>query len=217
MSARARLVEQWALHAAEAGLDDPRSRIGRRVIAKYAAPWRRYHGLGHLAFLFGEIERLRGEIADRDRLRFAAWFHDAIYVSWRKDNEARSAAWAQRALAAMGASDRLQSKTAALIEATADHAGAALADLDDALFLDMDMAILGAPPESYDRYARQVRFEYAFAPGPLYRKGRSAFLKAQLARERIFHTAQYERERGDQARANMARELDRLSGVLRTP
>ncbi|MEQ8433911.1 MAG: hypothetical protein RIA71_06690 [Oceanicaulis sp.] len=210
MSARRDLGALWAAHAVAAGLSDPGARTGRAVILRYALPWRRYHGLGHLRFLFGEIERLQADINDLHRVRFAAWFHDAIYISWRKDNEARSAQWAEQALARMGGDSGLCNSAARLIEATADHAGAAPQDGDDALFLDMDMAILGAAPEIYDRYARQVRLEYAWAPGPLYRKGRSGFLAAQLTRERIFHTDRYERERADQARANMARELARL-------
>jgi len=207
MSRRRDLGALWAAHVDAAGLCDAGGQIGRAVIGRYALPWRRYHGLGHLTFLFGEISRLQADITDIHRVRFTVWFHDAIHVSWRKDNEARSARWAGRALAVMGADVALSGSVARLIAATADHAGAAPTDGDDALFLDMDMAILGAPPDLYDRYARQVRLEYAWAPGPLYRKGRAAFLASQLNRDRIFHTDCYERDRAGQARANMAREL----------
>lgn len=203
-------IELWRRHLAEAGLSDPGDAVGRKLAARYAAPWRRYHGLGHLKFLLGEIDRLGGTISDTPRLRFAAWFHDAVYVTWRKDNETRSARWALAALDEIGAEPSLADAVARLIEATADHANANPADQDDALFLDMDTAILGAPAEVYDRYARNVRFEYFWVPGPLYRKGRGDFLQAQTRRQRIFHTDLFERERADQARANMRRELGSL-------
>ncbi|TGY88349.1 N-methyl-D-aspartate receptor NMDAR2C subunit [Marinicauda algicola] len=205
----ARLLERWADHLEAAGLTDPGAATGRRIIARYGRPHRVYHGRGHLAFLLGEIERMAGLVGDLARLRFAAWFHDAIYASWRKDNELRSALWAEMALRAMGADAALADRTGALIRATARH-GEGGRDGDDDLFLDMDMSILGAAPEVYDRYARQVRLEYFWAPPQAYRKGRRAFLEAVLGRRRIFLTDTYESALGAQARENLRRELSGL-------
>ncbi|MEO1039676.1 MAG: metal-dependent phosphohydrolase [Pseudomonadota bacterium] len=206
------LLALWTRHVADAGLTDPDARIGRRIMAQHAGALRRYHGLGHLEFLFAEIEQRANLITDFARVRFAAWFHDAIYLSWRKDNEARSAELARRSLNVMGAAPEMIERVAALICATADHAQGG-GDLDDNLFLDMDCAIIGAPPEVYERYAKGVRAEYFWAPGPLYRKGRAAFLTAQLQRDRVFLTDIYEAEFGEPARANMRRELGEHSAV----
>jgi predicted metal-dependent HD superfamily phosphohydrolase len=80
------------------------------------------------------------------------------------------------------------------------------------VFLDADIAILGTPPEIYDQYAANMRFEYAFAPDDAYRMGRSHFLSNAMTRAPIFRTAEFEAAYGDAARANMRREFERLQG-----
>ena len=208
-SDRFRLLALWRLHAAEAGLNETADAIGRKLIARHSKPWRHYHGLSHLSFLFDEIDACAALLQDIARVRFAAWFHDAIYVTWRKDNEMRSAHLARRDLLRAGASPKTVERTAALIEATADHARGG-GDQDDDLFLDMDCAILGAPEPVYERYSRGVRREYWWAPAGAYRTARAAFLRAQLEREAIFLTERYEARLGEQARRNMHAELARL-------
>lgn len=208
---RPALAKRWDEHAGAIGAKEGPSAAWRgRVLDAYGAPQRRYHGLSHLAFIFTELDALEG-LADAPRLWFAAWFHDLVYVTTRKDNEARSAERALEALAEMGAPVGLCERVAALVNATArHHEGGGDAEAD--LFLDIDMAILGAPGEIYDAYAAGVRQEYAFAPEPLYRAGRRAFLAGVLARPRLFLTARYETRLGPQARANIARELAALAG-----
>ena len=198
-------LERWRadLEGAGLGQDD---RLGRKLIARHAQGWRRYHSLSHLRFLFDEIDARREEITDRPRLIFTAWFHDAVYVAWRKDNEGH---WAKAALTRLGASEALIRNVSRLIRLTADHAQGGI-DRDDDLFLDMDCAILGAAPEVYARYAKGVRAEYWWAPSWSYRKARRAFLESQLARSPLFLTGQYEARFGAQARANMRREADTL-------
>ncbi len=201
-------LERWRTDLRTAGLK-PDDALGRKLIARHGQFWRRYHGLSHLNFLFGEIDALRDQITDLDRLVFATWFHDAIYITWRKDNEARSAAWAEAALASLGARDTLVTKVGTLIRLTANHADGGT-DHDDNLFLDMDCAILGAPPDIYAQYAKGVRAEYGWVPGGRYRAGRKAFLESQLAREPLFLTDVYEARYGAQARANMRAEVESL-------
>ena len=201
-------LARWRTDLSAAGLK-PDDGLGRKLIARHGQRWRRYHGLSHLRFLLNEIEALRAEITDLPRLIFTTWFHDAIYISWRKDNEARSADWSETALGVLGASDALIGKVSQLIRQTANHAEGG-ADHDDNLFLDMDCAILGAPPEIYERYAKGVRAEYWWVPPKRYRAGRKAFLQSQLRREPLFLTDVFEAKYGAQARANIQEELDRL-------
>jgi predicted metal-dependent HD superfamily phosphohydrolase len=77
--------------------------------------------------------------------------------------------------------------------------------------VDIDLAILGAESARYDEYAVGIRKEYAHADASAYRVGRCAFLRAMLARERLFghETVRDRFER--QARANLAVELESLS------
>src|SRR5215468_11201043 len=89
-----------------------------------------------------------GAIMDRDALEAAIWFHDAIYDTRRNDNEEQSAALAAARLAGTTDEGRV-ARIAAMIRATAGHTMPAFADAaaerDCALFLDMDLAILGSP------------------------------------------------------------------------
>ena len=183
----------------------------QRLIAAYRGPLRAYHNVSHLNALLVDIERCADQIANHERVSLAAFFHDFIYRTWRTDNEEKSAQAAARALPVLGASPTLTIEVARLIRWTAGHAAPHEADADDRLFLDMDLAILGAEPDVYDRYARGVRREYFWLPATRFNAGRRAFLATVLARPKVFNTDRFEDERGDQARANMERERSALT------
>jgi len=180
----------------------------------YAAPDRHYHNLAHIEALLALAKRLQAEIADPNAVEAAIWFHDAIYDSRAKDNEARSAALAAERLAGPVEPERL-TKIVAMIEATATHQVPNLADAtarhDAALLLDMDLSILGAPPADFDVYEEAVRQEYGWVPEDAWRAGRAAVLQNFLARQFIFHTAAFRSELEGQARENMARSVAALT------
>jgi predicted metal-dependent HD superfamily phosphohydrolase len=77
--------------------------------------------------------------ADYAALRFAAWFHDAVYDTRKNTNEEESAALAARALDELSAPPPTINLTRRLILATKSHE--AKADVPDSgLFLDADPA-----------------------------------------------------------------------------
>jgi predicted metal-dependent HD superfamily phosphohydrolase len=80
---------------------------------------------------------------------------------------------------------------------------------DIAGFLDMDMAILGAEPASYDEYPVGVAREYIPVVGEAaYRYGRVAFLREALDPARPpFFRARARSSLDGPARSNMRREL----------
>ena len=100
---------------------------------------------------------------DPDAIELATWYHDAIYDPAATDNEARSA---DLLVAEMAGSQSPSSlRTAELmVRATADHiVPAGLPDAvagDLSIFLDLDMAILGAEPAEYDVYEAGIAAEY---------------------------------------------------------
>jgi len=200
----------WRADLVRFGLEDRGLKTGQAIIANHAGLLRRYHGLTHLSALFSDLEAHQDQIQDLAYLTYTAWFHDAIYRSWRRDNERCSADWARDALIAMGAEQALAERVHALILCTAHHAQGA-PDQDGQLFLDMDCAILGTDPERYDTYARQIRFECIWAPPHKYRQGRKRFLEQQLARPYLYVTPTYRDRYEDQARANLQRELNALT------
>lgn len=81
---------------------------------------------------------------------------------------------------------------------------------DEALLVDIDLAILGADEAAFDDYDRAVRAEYEWVPEPVYRHARAEVLGSFLKRERLFHMAEYRRTLEPSARKNIARALTRL-------
>ncbi|TSE13880.1 hypothetical protein C1D09_001705 [Mesorhizobium intechi] len=184
--------------------------------ALYDAPDRHYHNLAHIKAMLALAGDYRASLHDPDAVEAAIWFHDAIYDSKAKDNEARSAALAAQKLASRTDPERLY-RIGAMILATATHQ---LPQFDDdaatrdaSLFLDMDLSILGAAPDAFDAYERAVRREYDWVEEPMWRAGRGAVLKDFLARPRIFHTEEFHQRFEPQARLNMARSLEALQGL----
>ena len=183
---------------------------------RYAEPGRHYHGLAHIEALLELARQYRASLSDPEAVEAAIWFHDAIYDSRAADNEARSAALASSRLAGRVDPERL-ARICAMIEATATHS---LPDLPDeasrhdaALFLDMDLSILGASPLAFDNYEAAVRREYAWVAEDAWRAGRAAVLRRFLDRETIFHTQPFHDLFEAQARRNIARSIARLASA----
>lgn len=185
------------------------------LAGRYAEPGRFYHGLAHVRALLKLAGTHRAAIADADAMEAAIWFHDAVYDARRSDNEALSAALARERLAGRCTPARLE-RIAAMIEATAGHEppalGDAAADADAILFLDMDLAILGAPAAAFDAYEAAVRREYAHVAEADWRAGREAILRRFLARETIYRSAIFRAACEEPARDNLRRSLQRLGG-----
>lgn len=180
----------------------------------YQAEDRHYHGVRHIEALLALAEEYRTAFVDPEAVEAAIWFHDAIYDSRRKDNEALSAALAVDKLKGQIDARRL-ARIVAMIEATATHevpVDDAPARNDAALLLDMDLSILGAPDEAFDAYEAAVRREYGWVSDADWRVGRAAVLRNFLARPRIFHTDIFVARFEAQARANMERSLAALAG-----
>ncbi|MDB5035680.1 MAG: hypothetical protein JWQ98_2921 [Chlorobi bacterium] len=209
------MFERWTLHGVRLGAPgDAIAAVWGEIAGAYAEPARHYHTMAHIDSLLRELDRHRGEISQPEALEFAAWFHDVVYDTHRGDNEERSALYARDALHRLDAPEPLVERVAELILSTHDHAAPA-DDADALLFLDADLAILGASGECYREYSRAIRDEYGWVEEGMYRAARGEILEKFLLRERIYRTgsmfARYERA----ARANIAAELrepDRQDG-----
>jgi predicted metal-dependent HD superfamily phosphohydrolase len=179
--------------------------------AAYASPPRAYHSFEHVLEVLGHFLRVP-TWSDRDAVALAILFHDAVYVAGRADNEDESAKLAVRLLEGT-AFEACSTRVAQLVRLTARHGSIARDDVDQdtALFLDCDMAILGAAPEAFDRYERAIGQEYAAVPREAYRAGRARFLDKLLASPRIYLSSFFYKEREAQARANLERARARLA------
>ena len=183
------------------------------LAAAHRAPGRHYHDLRHVEALLGHASACADAIGDRDAVEAAIWFHDAIYDTRRNDNEERSAALAEARLAGTVEASRV-ARIAAMIRATAGHVCPDFADAaarrDCALFLDMDLAVLGSADADFDAYEAAVRREYDWVAEPQWRRGRRAVLEGFLARQAIYATARFRASHEARARRNLARALARL-------
>ncbi len=182
--------------------------------AAYQAPGRAYHNWEHITYLLAEFQRLGGVWRRPKAVETAIYWHDVIYEPASATNETDSAALMERRL--QGRADpEVIAYARDLVLATAAHdvpanMGADLAG-DCALFLDMDMSILGAAPDRFDAYDAAIREEFSVIPDEVYRPRRAVVLAGFLARERLFLTEIYHNSHDTQARENLKRAISRLS------
>lgn len=181
----------------------------REIERKYTSSRRHYHNLHHIQALLQFCETYAGQLADRDVVAFAIFYHDIIYNVLRKDNEPRSAALAVKRLQALGVPADKAGQVKLFIEASQTHTvgGAVTNTTDLQFFLDFDMSIVGADWDVYEAYTRQVRREYRIYPEKLYCSGRQKFLQHCLQRDFIFQTPAFRHLYEAKARENIAREL----------
>ena len=121
-----------------------RTRLFGHLLAAYAEPHRRYHTQQHLQECLGHLQGAWGPAEHPGEVALALWFHDAVYAPDRHDNEPQSADWRGRAVVAAGWAPAVADRIHALILATRHDA--APATPDEALLVDIDLAILGAAP-----------------------------------------------------------------------
>lgn len=95
----------------------------------------------------------------------------------------------------------MQHRVLALIMATCHDAEPT--DPDARLLVDIDLAILGAAPARFAEYDAQVRTEYRWVPGWLYRRKRKQVLAGFLARLAIYGTDRFRARLEERARENL--------------
>ncbi|MEU3046673.1 hypothetical protein ABZ705_09090 [Streptomyces sp. NPDC006984] len=180
------------------------------LLGRWAEPQRRYHTTDHLVAVLDRIDELREYAADLAAVRLAAWFHDAVYLPDRSENEERSARLAQRALTELGVGEARTAEVARLVRLTVTH-DPEEGDADGQVLCDADLAVLATAPDAYAAYAAAVREEYGFVPEELFRDGRAAVLRGLLALPHLYRTP-YGREHWEApARHNLTVELELLS------
>lgn len=178
------------------------------LMCRWSEPQRAYHNVEHLEHCLAELRGVEESLTGRDAVEFALWFHDAVYEPKAADNEERSAELAGQVADTAGLSASFVACVTTLILATKRHEPAT--DRDTAVLLDVDLSILGQPLERFDRYEAEIRQEYAWVPGAMFRTKRAEILTAFLARPAIYQTEQFRARYEQAARTNLQRSIDRL-------
>jgi predicted metal-dependent HD superfamily phosphohydrolase len=193
-------ARSWQRAWAALGLQAPQG-LFQRVRDAWAEPQRHYHTTQHLHECLALLEPALDLAEHPGEVELALWFHDAVYEPQGKDNEARSANWACEALTQAGAGEAVQQRVRALIMATCHDAEPS--DRDARLLVDIDLAILGADPARFAEYDAQVRDEYRWVPGWMYRRKRKEVLAGFLARPTIYGTERFRERFEGRARENL--------------
>lgn len=181
----------------------------RQLLAHYAEPHRRYHTQQHLAECLAQFEGAQHLAAQPGEVALALWFHDAIYDVQRHDNEQHSAEWARAALCEGGVAPEPVERVVQLVMATRH---AAMPQPGDAcLMVDIDLAILGAPPARFNEYEVQVRGEYAHVAEDAFRSGRRRILQNFLARPVLYNTPHFYGLLESAARRNLLHSIAALA------
>lgn len=175
------------------------------LLQSYSEPQRHYHTLQHLGEAMGLLQPALGLAAHPGEVALALWFHDAVYETQAKDNEARSADWAVAVVRGQGLPAEVAGRVHGLIMATC-HA-AQPSGIDAQLLVDADLGILAADPLRFAEYEVQVRAEYEWVPLPLYRARRREVLLGFMQREAIYCTDWFGQRLEARARCNLAQAL----------
>lgn len=182
----------------------------------YSETHRFYHSAEHISACLRRLDEV-AELANvPEEVELALWFHDAIYAPRGRNNERKSADWASDFLTLAGVREERRGRVWRHIIAT-EH-NAVPTDPDSALVVDIDLAILGSSPEAYQVFEANIRREYKWAPGPLYRRKRRDVLESFLTRPSIYGTDYFRDRCESAARANLRaaiRALQRWQWVTR--
>ena len=204
----AELLERWTALAGPSSV-----RYGRKLIRCYRESHRRYHTTEHLAYVLDVVDLLEADAERPDAVRYAAWFHDAVYdiaIDSHLTNEERSARLAEAVLRRLRLPKDLIAEIGRLVRSTADHQ-AKPDDRNSAVLCDADLAILGSEPEEYRLYAARVREEYRHIRDAQFRPGRVRILRDLLNGPSIYRTERARELFEETARANVTAEIERLT------
>jgi predicted metal-dependent HD superfamily phosphohydrolase len=154
----------------------------------------------------------------RNAMFLATFFHDAVYDPKSSTNEEDSALLFQEFASESGLDGAHPSTTQRVTQfiiATKHHHVADSNPIDLALFLDVDMAVLGKDPNAYKSYAGLIREEYRHVPRDVYCAKRADVLEAFLQQPRIYGTPRMRQTLETQARDNVRAEIAALrNGII---
>jgi len=199
--------ERWVRLLKAFGLSEHMD-VYDKLVAAYGEAHRSYHTLQHIDACLHHLDAV-AELADRPHeIEMALWFHDAIYNPFSGTNEQDSAKWAREFLKQGEIANDSIKRIYALIMVTRNHTNTS--EVDTGLMLDIDLSILGAPPEIYDQFEKNIRKEYRRVPGFIFRKKRKEILQSFLDSTQIYNRPYFSDMLEAQAKENLSRTIAAL-------
>lgn len=146
----------------------------------------------------------------------AIFFHDCIYDGRSQTNEEDSMKLFESFADEVDVPPTIKDQVSLYILASKKHQLSSSNDnISLALFLDLDLAVLGKDGSAYNQYAALIWKEYSFVPKDIYCSKRSEILTAFLDVSQIYGTTLMQSVCEEHARANLLREIESLqNGVI---
>ena len=178
------------------------------LLVAYTHKTRHYHSSKHIDACLHHLDKVRYLTLYPSEVELALWFHDAIYVARKSNNELESANWAKAFLVKNSAESEVIERVFNLVMATLHCAPTRT--LDESLLVDIDLSILGSAEEIYNEFETAIRLEYKWVPYFLYKRKRIELLQGFLNRERIYTHNYFYDALEVQARMNIKRSIAML-------
>ncbi|GFN98562.1 hypothetical protein PoB_002506800 [Plakobranchus ocellatus] len=184
------------------------------IARRYGEEWRFYHTLSHIQHMLQLFHQWKEMISDPSAVALAIFFHDIVYDPQASDNEIQSIRLFGKFALDAHLAHSVVSKVSQMIKSTITHSVEGKSDdLDLCLFLDFDLAVLGQEKDQYKMYAKQIRQEYIHVKDEDFKHGRGKVLRSLLNSPSLYASEAFSQEYEEQARANIAKEIDTLSRV----
>ena len=182
---------------------------------KYKEPHRAYHTAAHIRHCLVEFRQVRDMPRNPNAVELALWFHDAVYAPFRKDNEHRSARFAEEVLFQIGGvSDDIIARVTTLIMATQHNVPLSPHDPDAIMMADIDLSPLGVHPQLFDENSQRIRREFKMGDNKKSLEKQAWFLVKLLRKKQNIYGTDYFYEKYEkQARRNIERLAVR-AGVM---
>ncbi len=172
----------------------------------YALRSRQYHNLNHVYHCLATQDLINNH---SPQLSAALYLHDVQYAPHSTAHTQASANFARKLLSRLGLDQQTIDHIQRLILATAHQSPTQ--DDQERLIQEIDLSILGATPEKYQRYTSQLRKESRNIPQQPYRIKRRQILNHFLDQDQIFHYPKLNQHLEHQARLNLLQELSTLN------
>jgi len=194
-------LERWNNLFKKVGCTKNPKKQFQGIIKAYSEKHRAYHNLNHIEQCLKQFDQVSGYLDFPDLVEIAIWYHDAIYYTRSDRNEEESALLAKRDLNDLGLMKESIRTVHDLILSTKHDAEPK--NSDTKYLIDIDLSILGATPDIFKEYEKNIRKEYKWVPMFLFRKKRFEVLKSFLRRKNIFYTQLFRERYEYQARVNL--------------
>lgn len=187
----------------------PRTGQFETLMSRWGESHRHYHTPVHLLESLEALDGLKGYTNDGRPAEFALFYHDCFHNVHKQNNEQKSAEMAKATFVKSGG-DELTGQLIHDLVLSTTHT-CPVYSIDAALVTDSDLWILGAPPDRFDEYERQVRLEYRHVQDVHYIKARSRVLHTFFDRSFVYRTPVMRTLLEASARENLKRSLAALA------